>query len=134
MKKIVLFITLALVLSPLNSCKKDEEPDPPTKTELLTDSVWIGVTVQEYINDELDYTSDFSYLQLNFKIDNSLVITDTEDNDIYTTAWSLTNNETQIIFDDETFTIETLTEASFVFSIEDIYDGDVYKYVYTLKH
>ena len=132
MKKIVLFILLALVLSPLNSCKKDEEPDPPTKTELLTDGIWDGVSLEEYLNGVLDYTELIPEYQFDFKTDNTFLSFENGVQD-YSSTWSFSTDETKLIIDGEINTIETLTDTSLILSYIEIDGGDTYKEVITLK-
>lgn len=131
MNKFVFFTLLALILSPINSCKKDE--DPPTKTELLTDGIWEGVSIKGYINNVLDYTESITHYTFDFIMDNTLVVTDTEVNDVDIIAWSFASNKTQIIFDGDIFTIEKLTSASLIFSYTQIDEDETSKEVITLK-
>lgn len=140
MKKIALIIVLALILSPLHSCKKDDEP---TKTELLTDGIWKGVKLDEYHDNELFETSSIAGLQFNFRTDYTTILV--IDNEEETGTWDFLNNETQIYVTvngingnptlNTTYEIETLTEASLILSFEDWIDDDgLHKFVFTFRH
>lgn len=132
MKNVLLFILLALVLSPLNSCKKDDEP---SKTELLTNGIWYGVNQVSYIDGVLDFTYDSSGLQVDFKTDNTgITCYEDEEYEDVEFIWNFQNDETQLSLDDELADIETLTTTSFVFIFELVENDDTtYKTITSLK-
>lgn len=132
MKNVLLFILLALVLSPLNSCKKDDEP---SKTELLTNGIWYGVNQVSYIDGVLDFTYDSSGLQVDFKTDNTgIAYYEDEEYEDVEFIWNFQNDETQLSLDDELADIETLTTTSFVFIFELVENDDTtYKTITSLK-
>lgn len=131
MKKIVLIIVLALVLSPLHSCKKEDDLEP-TKTELLTNGIWDGVSIEDYTDDVSDYIELIPELQLDFKTDKTYISFEYGVQE-YIYTWSLNSDETKLSFDDVFYTIETLTATSLVLSFTEIYEGIKYKEVITLK-
>lgn len=133
MKKIVLFILLALVLSPLKSCKKDE--DPPTKKELLTDGMWIGITQETYIDDVLSETHQIPFLRYDFKSDNT-VLFDNNDDDIFETrTWSFQSDETKLKLAGSAVDLLVLTDKRLVFSVEFApQTGGIGEWVQTFGH
>jgi len=94
MKKI-LILSISVFLTFI-SCKKDED-DPKTKTELLTESVWIfdnqmiDTNINSKPDDEKGLTID---IKLNFKTDGTLEYTlGYEEQDL---IWSFESNESII--------------------------------------
>lgn len=93
--KLYLCITLLITLS-LISCKKDED-SPKTKTDLLTESIWIFDNQMHDTNNNSkpdDEKGNTKNLKLNFKVDGTLEYI--LDNDIQDFTWSFDSSESII--------------------------------------
>jgi hypothetical protein len=119
MRKLILLLTMTLFLViAITSCKKEE--DTKTRTELITQADWIGVSNVHYLDNvetgsynytdtKLDFKTNFT---VNFYTNNVFDVTET---------WEFLNGEQQLKFidplGDGTFDIVTLSETTLVYSM-----------------
>lgn len=135
MKKIsILLITLALLVSVVTSCKKDDPA--PTKTELLTKASWTGTIQKEYTNGTLTDTYSIADVKLLFKTNGTL---DEYENNVLVGSgtWTFIDNETKIQFivdDTVLLNIDTLDENNMVLSDTETSGGVTTKYVSSFVH
>lgn len=134
MKKLLLLILFITTLNSAVSCKKDE-PEPPTKTELLTNGIWIGVTQETYLDDVLSETHPIPFLRYDFKSNNT-VYHDNNDDDLWDTGtWSFESDETKLKMRGSPVDILVLTQERLVFSVLFAGSGgEMGKWVQTFKH
>lgn len=138
MKKVSILFLVAILFSTLtiSSCKKDDpEPEPPTKTELLTDGIWEGVKLEEYTNGALEYTELIPETSWEFKSNKTgTTYYQGAQEDIFT--WDFNSDESKLILEftsDWIMDIETLTDKSLVLSETYAPDDVTYKDVLTFK-
>ena len=131
-KQILIIATLLLITISFNSCK-DDTTDEPTKTELLTASMWHGETQKVYNGETLTNTVNIENQDLElftnheFKAYTDNVV-DTEGN------WALSNDEQTItLFGGENFTINELTSSKFIFTLHTNGVGNITDVKYTYK-
>lgn len=135
MKKFLpIFLVIALLSIVLTSCKKDD-PEP-TKTDLLTQKTWIGISEDYYVNGQLIETYDLTDMQLTFKTDKTYNYSQGDINGNGT--WSFLENETRLSLTegDETIDryIEILSETSLVISDTGVDVDGTSKDVMSFKH
>lgn len=130
MKKITLFVLVAVMATLVSSCKKDDDNNSnnpsggssATKTEMITAKSWkvTGLTVggQDFYS-QMD-ACDKDDLHT-FKTDNTYIYDegaskcDPSDPQVISTGtWKFTENETKIEYDGETATIKELTSTKMV--------------------
>ena len=110
---------LAGLMVVFSSCKKDKDEAAPSKskTEYLTTAKGWKVTSQSIAGQNVPLEDcEKSSLQI-YKTDKTYTDSNTDEcggNDSGT--WEFTNNDTQIIIDDETFKIDQLDGSTFKFS------------------
>ena len=131
-KQILIIATLLLITISFNSCK-DDTTDEPTKTELLTASMWHGETQKVYSGETLTNTVNIENQDLElftnheFKAYTDNVV-DTEG------TWTLSNDEQTItLFGGENFTINELTTSKFIFTLYTNGVGNTTDVKYTYK-
>jgi len=111
---------LAGLMVVFSSCKKDKDEATPSKskTEYLTIAKGWKITSQSLAGQDMPLEDcDKSLLEV-FKTDKTYTDSNTEEcggDDSGT--WEFTNNDTQIIIDDQTFKIDQLDGSTFKFSI-----------------
>jgi hypothetical protein len=101
--RLLTLLILALSLSALTSCDKDDEKDiEPTRTDLLSTGTWTGVAVfangqdvTQLFKDELQY--DITKNTLKFEKAGTYV--DTYERTTVSGSWEFANNEQAILFD-----------------------------------
>ncbi len=117
-KNVLLMVVLILAVT-LTSCEKDN--DSLTKTEMMTDGLWILEKTQVYENGSLGETQIHSDSSFNFKTNFTLdVIIEGVDQGTY--DWYFNEEETSIYIEGngiETFLydIDTLTSTNLVLSV-----------------
>lgn len=131
MKKLSFFILLSLGL--LSSCKKDSEPAPPTRTELLTGKKWQVSgsqlespgfpTVDTYALSQPCSQDDFEQYKLpnNYIHDEGPTTCTTNGSQTELGVWALLNDDSQLVITlngaSDTYTIEELTASTLKISL-----------------
>lgn len=133
-----------LVFTAFTACKKKN--DAKSKTELLTSSAWLISKYEEKLNSGA-YVDDFPNWASCDKDDKTIFATnnvvtydegatkcDVSDPQTETGSWAFTENETKLIVDGETITIEQLDENNLIVVSSYTFSGQTYTTRITLKH
>jgi len=127
MKKILLFIAVSAFC--FTACKKNDTSSPPTtKKDILTSGSWkLTAVVSDEDGDgtyEFDDYKEFEACFIDnsytFKSDYTLIFDEgaskCEDTDpqSFTSSWSLTNNDTNLVIESDTYVIQELTSTKLV--------------------
>jgi hypothetical protein len=133
-----------LVFTALTACKKKN--DAKSKTELLTSSAWLVSKSEEKLNNN-PYVDDFPNWASCEK-DNKIIFAtnnvvtfdegatkcDVSDPQTETGSWAFTENDTKLIVDGETLTIEQLDENTLIVVSSYSFSGQTYTNRTTLRH
>jgi hypothetical protein len=109
MRNAQLFLRLLVIsLIFFTACKdKDDDPKPPTRTDILTAKTWkmnrvlgngIDITNQPFV-------SEFQDLRLKFEPDKTYTLTSPDGSQ--TGTWAFADNETKLVFDPNTADADT---------------------------
>jgi hypothetical protein len=109
----LLFRLLIVLLVYLTACgDKKNDPQPPTKTDILTAKIWKmnrvlgnGVDVTDMVA-EMPELSQFKDMRFKFNADGSYTLTSAGGTQAGT--WAFTENETKIVLDPNTDNTQTL--------------------------
>jgi hypothetical protein len=142
--KILLFIVAASLV--ITSCKKDK--DKKSNTELLTASSWVIVKFEEKENSS-PWTDNFPSFDACskddkwiFKTNMSVDLTEgatacsgNSANEVLdSTTWAFVDNETKLKIENDTFTIDQLTESALVISYSESAGGMTFYTKITMGH
>ena len=126
MKKVLIFSTLLIAL---NACKKDDAK-PASKADLLTSGTWrLTAAVTDMDGDGTFETDEYAALGTcftdniwTFNSNNSIAVDegatkcDPSDPQVQTGSWQLTNNQTNLSFEGETYVIQQLDANTLILS------------------
>lgn len=127
MKKLLVF---AIALTALNACKKNNDK-PVTKSDMLTSGSWkITAAVTDSDGDGTYETNEFtdfpSCLTDNIwtfntngsaAMDEGPTKCDPADSQVQTSSWQLTNNETNLSFEGDTYLVEQLDANTLILKL-----------------
>jgi hypothetical protein len=147
-KSIAKLLPVALVLATsFSACKKDkDEEQAKSRTTLLTQKDWFISKFEEKTNNGAwvdDYPNFLACERDNkqtFRTNNTCVYDEgatkcnSADPQTDIVNWSFTDNETKILLDGESNTIDQLDENSLVLSISETFQGLTYYTRITLRH
>ena len=126
MKKVLIFSTLLIAL---NACKKDDAK-PASKADLLTSGTWrLTAAVTDMDGDGTFETDEYAAFGTcftdniwTFNSNNSIAVDegatkcDPSDPQVQTGSWQLTNNQTNLSFEGETYVIQQLDANTLILS------------------
>ena len=126
MKKVLIFSTLLIAL---NACKKDDAK-PASKADLLTSGTWrLTAAVTDMDGDGTFETDEYTAFGTcftdniwTFNSNNSIAVDegatkcDPSDPQVQTGSWQLTNNQTNLSFEGETYVIQQLDANTLILS------------------
>jgi hypothetical protein len=124
MKKIVVFSVLLIAM---NACKKDDDK-PMSKADLLTSGTWaMTAAVSDDDGDGTFETNEFADFESCFTdniwtfnsngsaaVDEGPTKCDPADSQVVTANWQMTNNETNLTLDGDTYLIEQLDATTLI--------------------
>lgn len=121
-KYAALLVVLLVYISIISGCKKDDEPNQPTRTDILTGREWkfqeIWAFNQNLTNLGItDYFGELANSNFKFNRDGSYTATNRTTNDEVTGKWEFNSDETQLILNkgtsnENTLGIVTLTDKN----------------------
>jgi hypothetical protein len=136
---LVLLLTLSFA-----ACKKKE--DKKSKMTLLTQKEWFMSKNEEKVGNGA-WNDDFpNYLACEkdnkfiFKSDNTATLDEgatkcsASDPQTQTIAWAFTDNETKVLLDGDSYTIDQLDDNILVISGQETYQGVIYYYRISFRH
>jgi hypothetical protein len=123
--RLLSFLFVALVMSTLTSCSKDDDAAPSPQA-LLTAKEWQG---NKYLIDGQDMSSFLDIDQMYWKFNSNGTYTMRVDGDSETGTWELTSNNQKLLLDDE-YTLDvvklTNTALNVTYEEEDTESGESY--------
>ncbi|HEX4957946.1 MAG TPA: lipocalin family protein [Lacibacter sp.] len=133
-----------LIFTAFTACKKKN--DVKSKTELLTKAAWVTFKYEEkagnsaYVDDFPNWSACEKDNKITFGTNNVATFDEgatkcnPSDPQTETATWSLSDNDTKLILDGETLTIEQLDENTLVVVSTFVFLGETYTTRISLRH